>query len=195
LPTSSRSWIRKQIEAIAEQSQKLADTRALLEHTLSRIDHGEPVDAATFCSLIQAGKNIMEDENWKIVINDYFSPNEQKQFAAKMAEVGEGFNQAAYGEKWRHLGCRIEAALPIDPQSEAAQSFVDEWFALLKPFSEVATPEMWNGTARMYDGMADWRATPDMGFGTGVWDFIKAATKARLDAGGRIDGPIWMKGE
>lgn len=185
--------IRKQIEAIARQSEKLAETKAILENTLSRIGHGEPVDAATFCSLIQAGENIMEDESWKIVIDDYFTPEEQVRFGAKMSDVPASFSQEEHAAKWRDLGQRIEAAMPLDPQSGAAQSFVDEWFTLLKPFSDIATPEMWNGTVRMYDGMADWKASPETGFGPEVWTFIRAATRARLDAGGQVDGPQWMK--
>lgn len=133
----------------------------------------------------------MKSTDWKPVIDDYFTPEEQERFGETMARVSEGFDGEAYGARWRELGGRIEAAQPIDPASEQAQAFVDEWFGLLKPFSAVATPAMWNGVGRMYDDMPNWKASPDMGFGHGVWTFIKAATKARLDAGGTVDGPAW----
>lgn len=185
--------LKKQIAAIAAQTEKLSETRVLLETALSRIDHGDPVNAATLCSLIQAGENMMESESWKLVIADYFTPEEKARFGEKMKDVADDFDKPEYGAKWRDLGGRIEASLPLDPQSKTAQGFVDEWFALLKPFSSVATPEMWDGTVRMYDGMADWKASPEMGFGPPVWDFIRAATQKRFEAGGGVDGPEWMK--
>ena len=136
----------------------------------------------------------MQNQDWKTVVDDYFTPEEQADFKAHMADVKNGFNQADYGAKWKELGNRIEAALPMEPMSDRAQAFVDEWFALLKPFSDVATPEMWNGTAKMYSDMPNWKANPDMGFGHQVWSFIQTATTARIAAGGKIDGPAWMTG-
>ena len=42
--------------------------------------------------------------------------------------------------------------------------------------------------------MKNWPTQPDMGFGPEVWAFIQSATKARIAAGGTIDGPAWMTG-
>lgn len=183
-----------QLAQIDAQAAALADSRALLLSVQYRIDGGEPIDVATICSLIRTGETIMTSTDWKPVIDDYFTPEEQDQFGDKMDRVSDGFDGEAYGAKWRDLGRRIEAAQPLDPASKRAQAFVDEWFALLKPFSTVATREMWNGVGRMYDDMPNWRGSPDMGFGHEVWTFIKSATNARLDAGGTIDGPAWMEG-
>lgn len=183
-----------QLAQIDAQAAALADSRALLLSVQSRIDRGEPINVATICSLIRTGDTIMKNPNWKPVVDDYFTPEEQERFEEAIGRVPEGFNQEAYGLKWRELGGRIETAQPLDPASQQAQVFVDEWFALLKPFSAVATPEMWNGVGRMYDDMTNWNASPEMGFGHGVWTFIKAATKARIEAGGTVDGPAWMAG-
>lgn len=183
-----------QLAQIDAQAAALADSRALLLSVQSRIDRGEPIDVATICSLIRTGETIMKSTDWKPVVDDYFTPEEQERFEETMGRVPEGFDQEAYGITWRELGGRIETAQPLDPASEQAQAFVDEWFALLKPFSAVATPEMWNGVGRMYDDMPNWNASPEMGFGHEVWTFIRAATKARLEAGGTVDGPAWMAG-
>ncbi len=186
--------IAAQIAEVDAQATALAESRALLLTVQSRIDRGEPIDVATLCSLIRQGDSIMEAEQWKGVVNQYFTPAEQRDFKDKMADVPAEFDQAEYGEKWKDLGRRTEAAMPLDPMSDQAQAFVDEWFTLLKPFSDVATPEMWQRTARMYEDMPNWKAHPDMGFSHEVWKFIQTATKARLDAGGTIDGPAWMIG-
>ena len=186
--------VTAQLAELDAQAETLRQSRAALLTVQSRIDRGEPIDVATLCSLIRNGEHIMQNEQWKAVVDDYFSPDEQAQFKDRMAHVKEGFNQAEYGARWKELGSRIEAALPLEPMSDRAQAFVDEWFALLKPFSDIATPEMWNGTAKMYADMPNWKANPDMGFGHQVWSFIQAATTARIDAGGTVDGPAWMTG-
>jgi hypothetical protein len=85
---------------------------------------------------------MMEPENWKNVTDRYFTPEEKARFAETMRQVPEGFEPEEYGRNWRDLGARIEAALPLDPASDQAGDFVEEWFTLLKPFTQVATPEM-----------------------------------------------------
>lgn len=180
-----------QLAQIEIDAAALVVSRNLLLSVQSRIDRGEPIDVATICSLIRTGETIMNSAHWKPVVDDYFRPDAQERFRENMPD---GFDQEDYGAKWRDLGGRIEAALPLELGSDQAQAFVDEWFELLKPFSDVATPEMWNGVTRMYDDRPNWKAQPEMGFGHKVWTFIRAATKARLDAGGNVDGPAWMIG-
>lgn len=183
--------VSSQLARIDEQAAALADSRGLLVSVQSRMERGEPIDVATICSIIRAGQTIMSSTAWKLVVDDYFDPEAQERFRATLPG---GFDQEAYGAQCRALGDRIEAALPLHPLSGEAQAFVDEWFALLKPFSDVATPEMWNGVTRMYDNRPDWKAQPDAGFGHEVWTFIRTATQARLDAGGKVDGPTWAAG-
>lgn len=186
--------VAMQIEALDVQASQLAEARTLLSSVQSRIDRGEPIDVATLCSLIRSGDSIMENEKWGEVVDRYFTPEEQAEFKGQMAKVPTGFDQEAYSAKWRELGGRIQAALPLEPMSDQGQAFVDEWFGLLKPFSQVATPAMWSGTVNMYSDMKNWPTKPDMGFGPEVWSFIQSATKARIAAGGALDGPAWMTG-
>ncbi len=186
--------VSAQISDLDRKLDDLTASRGLLVTVQSRIDRGEPIDVATLCSLIRAGERVVEPENWKAVTDRYFTPQEKADWQEKMAQVPDGFDQEAYGQLWKDLSARIEAAMPMEPASDQAQSFVDEWFALLKPFSQVATPAMWNGTVRMYDDMDRWPAKADPGFSGDVWRFIQSATQARRAAGGTIDGPEWMKG-
>jgi MerR family transcriptional regulator, thiopeptide resistance regulator len=187
--------VAAQIADLDRKLDELTASRGLLVTVRSRIDRGEPIDVATLCSLIRAGETVVEPENWKAVTDRYFTPQEKAEWREKMAQMPEGFDQEAYGARWKDLSARIEAAMPMDPAGGQAQAFVDEWFALLKPFSEVATPAMWNGTVRMYEDMERWPAQADPGFSAEVWRFIQSATQARLAAGGAIDGPEWMKGD
>jgi hypothetical protein len=134
----------------------------------------------------------MESSKWKQVIDRYFSEEKQAAWQEKIAEMPEVFDNAAYAARWKKLSARIEAALPLDPGSKEAQAFVDEWFALLAPFSAVATPEMWRDTHRMYADRENWPAEADPGFTKTVWDFINQATRHRIANGGTIQGPAWM---
>lgn len=134
----------------------------------------------------------MESSKWQQVIDRYFTEEKQAAWQEKMAKMPEVFHSTAYAAQWKELSARIEAALPLDPGSQEAQAFVDEWFALLEPFSAVATPEMWQDTYRMYEDRDNWPAAADPGFTKTVWDFINRATRHRIANGGTIKGPAWM---
>ena len=119
----------------------------------------------------------MAEENWKTVTDRYFSEEEKAQWAGNPPPAE--FDQEAYSRLWQKLGARIEAALPLDPASPEAQAFLDEWQALLKPFTAVATPQMMAGAANLYNRMDEWRGEQKPPFSTDVWRFIQEAGRAR----------------
>jgi len=175
--------VRAQLAAIEARSAELAEAKALLLAVQSRIDRGEPVDAATFCSLIRNGDRIMEADSWKKVADRYYMPEEQAHWAERMAALPNDFDPAAYNAQWKALGARIEAALPLDPAGAEAQAFLAEWKALLKPFTDVASPEMLQGATNLYNRMDEWRGEHEPPYPTAVWEFILAAGRARREAG------------
>jgi DNA-binding transcriptional MerR regulator len=183
--------IDAQIAAVAEQAKALAETRALLLSVKSRIERSEPIDVATFCSLIRIGDIEMTEQAqaWKQVTDNYMSEEAKADFAAKMPEMGTEFDHADYAAKWKDLGSRIKAALPLDPTSDTALDYVREWFALLAPFTAVATPAMMEGSRQMYENMDQWQgqSAADPGFDHEVFSFIQAATTAAKSAGHVID--------
>lgn len=75
-----------QLAQIDAQAAALADSRALLLSVQSRIDRGEPIDVATICSLIRTGETIMKSTDWKPVVDDYFTPEEQERFRRRWGE-------------------------------------------------------------------------------------------------------------
>ena len=171
-----RRAVAAQLAHLEAQAATLAASRALLLSVQSRIDRGEPIDVATICSLIRNEESMMNDTKWQSVVDDYFTPDQQERFRATMPQ---GFDQQEYAARWHDLGGRIEAALPLDPASPEAQALLDEWSALLKPFTDAAPAEMQAGVARMYEDRPNWKVQPDMGFGPEVWTFIRAASAAR----------------
>lgn len=174
--------ITAQLDHLEAQARRIGQAQALLVSVKSRIDRGEPIDAETFCSLIrhEHEDDTMAQNDWKAVTDRYFTTQEQAEWAEKAADMQPGFDNQAYAAQWKALGDEIKAALPLDPSSEAAADFVQRWFALLKPFTDVATPAMWTGTMKMYDDMPNWPAKPDPGFDAEVWAFIKLASAARM---------------
>jgi DNA-binding transcriptional MerR regulator len=150
-----REIVDAQLKVIEERKAELDQARSLLLSVKSRIDRGEPVDAATFCSLIREGEKIMEAESWKKVLDRYISKEEQEHWAEHPPQPG--FDQADYSRKWADLGKRVESAMPLGPDSPQAQSLYDEWQALLAPFKAVATPEMMDHAKRFYEHMDEWQ--------------------------------------
>ena len=178
-PLDLARLIDAQLEALEARQAEIAEAKQLLLSVKSRIDRGEPVDVATFCSLIRRGESVMDHENWKKVADRYFSEEEKAHWAERMAEVPAGFDQEAYSRQWADLALRIETALPLDPAGTEAQAFLDEWKALLEPFTRVATSEMMAGATNLYNRMDEWQGDQKPPFPMKVWQFIQAAGKAR----------------
>jgi DNA-binding transcriptional MerR regulator len=170
--------VEAQLKIIEERRVELDDARALLLSIKSRIDRGEPVDAATFCSLIREGDRIMQPEDWKKVTDRYFS-EEEKAHWAKHPPQGD-FDQAEYSRKWKDLGDRVQAAIPHGPDSPEAQALYDEWQELLAPFKAVATPEMMAGATRFYERMEEWHGdAPAAPFTPEAFRFIQEIGRKR----------------
>ena len=85
----------------------------------------------------------------------------------------------AYNRQWTELAARIEAALPLDPKSEEARAFHDEWQALLAPFKAVATPTMMAGATNLYNRMDEWQSEQKPPFSMDVWKFIQEVGASR----------------
>jgi DNA-binding transcriptional MerR regulator len=189
-PIDLGSLLGAQRSRLADQASEIADAIKLIDSALSRIGRGESLDAATLCSLIRDGENLMTDQAqaWKEVVDQFYTSEQQAEWREQMADAPE-FSQDAYLGKWLALSARIEAALPLDPASAAALVFVREWFTLLEPFSRNATPEMWEGSVRMYSEMENWQGKVETGFSKRVWDFINAASRNALAEGQDI-GPV-----
>jgi len=174
-----RQLVEAQLDALAAREAELAEAKVLLLNVKSRIDRGEPVDAATFCSLIRNGDAVMAEENWKKVTDRYYSEAEKEEWASRMPALPEGFDMEAYNRQWTELAARIDAALPLDPKSDEARGYFDEWQALLAPFKAVATPGMMAGATNLYNRMDEWQGEQKPPFSMDVWRFIQEVGAVR----------------
>ena len=186
------AMLTAQLKMLDEEAAQINSTRQIIHFAMSRLDDGERIDAATLCALIESGERMTNQEprEWQAVTDLYFSPEEKAKWATAWQLIGSDFDARSYDAQWQNLGGRIKAAIPMDPESDTAQAFVEEWFKLLKPFSAVSTPDMWQSTMKMYDEMDQWmgKGAPDPGFDKLVWNFMKRATAARIMRGGRLPG-------
>src|SRR3569623_2814290 len=58
------SLIGAQLQSLDERKRELEAARSLLSSIQSRLDRSEPIDVATFCSLIRHGETVMSQEQW-----------------------------------------------------------------------------------------------------------------------------------
>jgi DNA-binding transcriptional MerR regulator len=174
------SIVETQLQVIEERKSELDEAKALLLSIKSRIDRGEPVDAATFCSLIREGDRIMQAEDWKKLTDRYFSDEEKEHWAKHPPQAG--FDQEDYSRKWKELGDRVQAAIRQGPDSPEAQALYDQWQALLAPFKAVATPEMMAGATRLYERMDEWHGeVPQAPFTPEAFRFIQEVGRRRKE--------------
>ena len=183
-PLDFARLIDAQLTELNEQAAAIDRSRTLLTTVKSRVERSEHIDVATFCSLIEQGETTMANNGWDKVADKYLTGEERADFAASYAEMPEEFDQAEYGAKWKDLGGRIKAALPLDPAGPEAQAFLKEWGELLAPFNAVATPAMKAGVQRMYENMDQWQGQggADPGFDVEVFKFIQSAMRAKASA-------------
>lgn len=174
-----RALVEAQIESLEEREREISSSRTLLQSILSRIERSEPIDVATFCSLIRQGETTMSEEKWAEVQQRYMSDEQLAAFKDAQAKLPEHFDQEAYSARWKDLDRRIVAALPMDPASPEAQAFLDEWDALIQPFLEVATPEMLEGVMNLNAHIEEWQGEVESDFSAEAYRFHLEAHKAR----------------
>ncbi len=194
-PVDLAALLTAQRERLTQQAADMAEATALIDTALSRIGRGKPLDAATLCALIRDRDRLMASDEaaWKSVIDRFYPPEALAEWDRTIAPHARELNQQAYHDRWKELGDRIAAALPLDPQSDAALAFVREWFALLAPFSKVASPAIWEASRQLYDRMPEWEGEADAGFSPAVWVFIQDSTARAMAKGADVGTvPPWF---
>lgn len=197
-PNDLRAMIDAQLEVTETEAARLADIRALLLEVKGRLARHEVLDPAILCQIIHDSQHASSGDMapWQALASRYMDEGVQAEFVRARPTIDSNFSSEEYNAKWRDLGARISAALPLAPDSTAALGFVREWMTLLAPFTLVATPAMWEGVRAIYGDVDHWRGEGglDPGFDGSVWRFISAATSVALERGADF-GPVpaWMQ--
>ena len=134
--------IAAQLQSLDERKRELDAARSLLTSIQSRLDRSEPIDVATFCSLIRQGETVMSQEQWLEAAASHMTDHQREAMEKIKAALPAGFDGKAQMAEFQALNARIKAALPLDPASEQAQAFLDERDAMLAPFLALIPPEL-----------------------------------------------------
>lgn len=171
--------IAAQREALAAERRAIDAALAGLAAAAVKLSEGEPLGVGALCDLIAQGERIMAQQAWKPVIDRYYTPEQQAHWKERMSQLPENAIAQDYDAKWRDLGRRIEAALPLDPAGPEARAFLAEWNTLLAPFTAVADDAMRQGAVNLYEHIDEWKGMMEPPFSSRVYTFVKEATRAQ----------------
>jgi hypothetical protein len=169
--------IAAQIQSLDERKRELDAARQLLSSVLSRLDRSEPIDVATFCSLIQQGETAMSQDKWLEAASSHMAPDQREAVAKIKAALPAGFDGKAQMARFQELNARIKAALPLDPASEQAQRFFDERDTMLQPFIAMMPPEMKEASKNLRETIKRGDLAPPID--AEVYRFYREAGQAR----------------
>ena len=170
--------IAAQIQSLDERRREVDAARRLLSSVLSRLDRSEPIDVATFCSLIHQGETAMSQRKWAEVASSYLSADQREAVQQARAALPADFDRKAHMERFQDLNARIKAALPLDPASEQAQRFLNERDAMLQPvLAIIASPGMKEMAKSLKKNIAQGEVPPPID--PEVYRFHQEATRAR----------------
>ncbi len=166
------SLIDAQLTALSARRGELDAALVGLRAVKTALARGETLDTATVCEIINQGGRIMTEQDWKTVIDRYYTPEDQARWSEKMAQMPSGFQNSEYGAKWTDLGARIAADLPMDPTDAKAQAYVAEWNALLAPFMAVADTQMQTEASQFWENRGEWGKDMQQPVSEAVWAFM-----------------------
>jgi len=132
--TDLAGLIAAQLRSLDERQHEIDAARGLLTSILSRLDRSEPIDVATFCSLIRQGETVMSQERWFEEASGFMTEDQREAFAQVKAVMPADVDRTGAMARFQDLNARIKAALPLDPASDEAQAFLAERDEMLKPF-------------------------------------------------------------
>ncbi len=119
----------------------------------------------------------MNEEKWQKVWDKFYTPEENKKWAAAKEAIPEDIRLATE-QAWPDLLARTEKLVGTDPAAPEAQSIVKEWNLLNQPLYDI-DPTLTGKAAKMFDNLDEWPTDgPNMPFSAEVWAFVKAAEKA-----------------
>lgn len=178
--TDLGTLIAAQLKALDERRHEIDAARSLLSSILSRLDRSEPIDVATFCSLIRQGETVMSAQKWFEHASSLITEDQRKSFKQAKAQFPPEFDKNARMaalDGFHALNARIKAALPLDPASEQAQQLLGERDELLKPFISAMPPEVKEASNALREKIDRGELAPPID--SAVARFYKDAARAR----------------
>jgi len=78
-----------------------------------------------------------EGQAWKRVLNDFFQGDALTEWRAAKEKLGPKFDHAGFAAAWVDYNARMQAALPLEPNTETTKKLIAEWDSLCAPYLTV----------------------------------------------------------
>lgn len=93
--------IAAQLQSLDERQREIGAAPRLLTSVLSRLDRSEPIDVATFCSLIQQGETLVSQVEWFAKTASHMTEPQRAAMEKAKAALPAGFDSR---RGWRSFG-------------------------------------------------------------------------------------------
>jgi MerR family transcriptional regulator, thiopeptide resistance regulator len=175
----AKTLVKAQIESLKAQAKTVQSSLTLLQGIAREIERGGVADIDVLCRLVEAGESCDHDDSWRPIFDKYFSPARQRAWVKMQERLRARVDPAAHEKEWWAIAADIKAALPLDPASRQAQTLLERWNELLKPFNSVATAKQKREARSFWLNVGDWGQNVNQPMTREVVEFIKAAREAR----------------
>ena len=170
-----------QLDLAREEADRLQQTVAIMEIMTAEVASGGTQDPVELAKIIRLSGQ-QPKQAAETFFRRHFSDTQRAQWATMMDRLGKEIDWGTYDRDWKALCADIADALPLDPASAPAQTLLQRWDALLKPFRSVASAEQKRLATTMWPHVGQWQQSAPNGVTQEVIDFIKAAYKAAATA-------------
>jgi DNA-binding transcriptional MerR regulator len=158
------------------RQQQIADALKRLASVGSRLQSGETLDVATLCALIRDSDAKDAPEAWTPEAAMRLIPEDRARAGVeRMWAVLSRTDPNAFRRRSADLYARIEAALPLAPDSPRAQALLEQMQALTAPFAAIQSSEPEPAGAMPDDvplAIARWNAEAQAPCPPEVWQFL-----------------------
>ncbi len=183
-----RALLSAQIEALRLEQERSLAAIAMLQTFIARIDGGAGEDIELLCDLVAKSAACEPPAAWRAVFDRYFNAEQQTRWIDLQARLRMLVDPERYDRAWNDLAGEIKRALPLDPASPAAQSFLDRWEELLKPFRAAASQTEQQEAANFWGRAGEWSGEVGATVNGEVVALISSAKRARSENGGAENG-------
>ena len=169
-----------QIAALMQQKAALDHSLAVLRAAQRQLADGDSLTLDALCNLIRSGEQTMTEEAWKPVFDKYYSPEDMAAWDKAKTNFTDADSEA-YGQSWRDVISRVEAAMAegVAPDAPRAMALAKQWYDLQQPLVQQVGIKTWNKAATMYQEMQQWRSgAVQPPFTKEVYDFASKAMEA-----------------
>ncbi|MEL6370379.1 MAG: MerR family transcriptional regulator [Pseudomonadota bacterium] len=187
-PLDAHGLIAAQLDFLVAESDRIAASVALLKDLRDSLPTDGTASVDDLARIIESSSDPRTEQRARAFFERHFSPRQHNDWRDMVARLRQEVDFDSYDDAWRALIAEIKSALPLEPGSDAAQTFLKRWDDLLAPFRRVATEGQQAAAKTMWSNVGEWGAHARQPATQDVIDFITAAYAARESNGQENEG-------